>query len=407
MNELRVKIGAAQRRMAVNAALDALALALVTGAGVGAFLILADRLFFLELPTLETALWLLAASAIAAAAISIRKIPRRFSAALLLDEKAGTRERFSSALLVARETATPMSSAFLNDAMARCRTVNVGKSVPLRLPRRFRWLPLPLAAAAGLYLLMPEADLLGRRADREERAQKKQEIEKLVARPLQKQAQKLERLAEQKNLKQIPPIVKHIEETARRLEQDGLEKKDALAKISGLIDEGRKKTEEMKENMSRMAEAMKTINKENGEGKDRTQLWKDLADGKWDEAMKDLKKLEEEVKEGKLPQEKLDKLKEDLKELAEKMEKLDEKNLPGLTPEDLKALEGLEGALDKLAEGLDGKDLEKMLENLARFEGELLEGLGELELSELALEDLEWLKEGMLHAMNECPDGAG
>lgn len=97
---------------------------------------------------------LLAVGTAVAAFWAARETPGPVSAALSLDEKFGLKERATTAMTLAPESAqTPVGRALLADAESKVAGLDVGSRFPLRVPRSAALLPLgAVAVLLALYL---------------------------------------------------------------------------------------------------------------------------------------------------------------------------------------------------------------------------------------------------------------
>ncbi|MBX7255593.1 MAG: hypothetical protein K1Y02_04450 [Candidatus Hydrogenedentes bacterium] len=286
------------------------------------------------------------------------KRPSLLQAAILADERLGLQERLTSSLELA-EVHTPMVDAVHEDARAHLGKIILHRDFPVGMPRRFRYLTVPILVFALGYVLLPEFDLLGQRA-REAEAKQHELAMKEHAERLRLAAQPVKEAAAQ-NDEQLQELAEEVERIAEKLEGGELSQKQATAKLSNVMTE-------LAERQEKLGTESK-IPKMKGDTS-RLDLTKELAQniqkGNFDKAAEEAQKMLQKLQAGEMAPADQEKLAEELKELS--------KLVGGENSE-------LGKALANISSGLSMKDMQDALKNLEKLE--------------LSLEDLKALSEQM------------
>ena len=346
------KLRSVRRRCNLNLFLAELGWALAAAGAVAVLAALAERA--LAVKTIYS--WTLPALFVAAVALSsglwwARRL-KPMQAALLLDERLGLKERFSTVLAL-RGSEDPFARAA--DAEAHRMAVHVSPKKQFRLRPARRWFGTVATwlIAAGILAWMPEFDLLGylrKQRDEQREAQKLQQAEAAV-----KQASD-----------QIKAAVKEL----------GDPQLDAEVAKLGKLDMGPKPEELKREAIRKLTDLSEQIKKlQTGEkfesDKALGQMLKDLrappqglsmdlnralARGDFAQAAELLRQIQKQMQDGQLTDEQRKALAEQLKNLGEQLQKL-AKSEAELEKE-------LENAgLDKELAKLDDEALKKALQD--------------------------------------------
>jgi hypothetical protein len=346
--------------------------------------ILVARLFALPL------LWqpagaALAAGVIMAAALSAF-LPRRslLEAAAAVDDRAGWKERLSSALALPAP-AHPMELALVEDVRVRLRGRSVSRDFPFRAPRELRW-TLPAAGAlAAACFLVPPLDLLGLAARAEEQ-RKEREAVQIAAEKLEKRVRHLEK--DGRSLDRVKQAVQKMDALQAELSKTPPpERQEAMAMASKVADEIKKMQEELSRSAA-LAEKLQKAAAEKGGG-DAGELGRLLREGKLDEAAQTLARMRNALQEGKLSPAEREKLRKQMEALQERLAK---------DP----ALSDLEKRLSRAMQGLgesDEQKLDDLQQALSRLDGDLSES----DQLAQALQDLESLTDALAKDQHRCP----
>jgi hypothetical protein len=304
-------------------------------------------------------------------------------AAAAVDEKAGWKERLSSAIALPT-TDHPMERALVDDVRARLGKQAPSGLFPLRAPRELKWAPLWLLGIAAAWFIVPKADLLGFQAKEREKEKSKE----LIAEALEKLEKRKEELAKgDASYEKIKDALKKIDALAQDLQKTPPpEKKDVLAQISKLSEELAKLKNELAKSEALAEKLQKAMARESG---DAGELGEKIKEGRFREAAQELAKLRNKLQEGKLSEKEKEKLQEQMEKLAEKLSK--DKELSEFEKKVQQALQGLELGKEQMMDGLQ--------QGLQALDGELAQ---EDMLAE-ALKDLENLADALAKGEGDCP----
>jgi cytochrome c556 len=100
--------------------------------------------------------------------------PKDARSARVLDERAELRESLSTALSIGTPK-EPWAQLVVDSARLKASSVNVRRAIPIEAPSRWHW-PLAAALALGIAWSLPQWDLLGKNAKREQEAARQQEV---------------------------------------------------------------------------------------------------------------------------------------------------------------------------------------------------------------------------------------
>jgi hypothetical protein len=343
----------------------------------------AHKLLGAPLPRLEAAGGL--GAAVLATGLVLALFPRidLVRAAAAVDERAGWKERLSSALALP-SVSHPMERALVEDVRARLARHSPSRLFPFRAPRELKYAPLAAAALAAAFLWAPRVDLLGLQAREDARKKEKEDlavaVEKLekTRKALERSDQPFERVREA--LKKIDALAAELQKTPPP------EKRDALAAINTLADELKKMKNELSKSDALAEKMQKAMARDGGET---GELGQKIKEGKFNEAAQELAKLRNKLQEGKMTPEEKEKIKKQMEALAEKLSK--EKELSEFEKKLAQALKGVEMGDERMLDGLQ--------QALSALDGELAEE----DMLADALKDLENLADALAKDKGECP----
>ena len=266
-------------------------------------------------PTLALLGGLLALAAVAALALGFARRPAAAEAAKLYDDHIGLKDTMSSSVeLIGSEG--PMVRVLLEDAASRASDVRPEEVFRFRMPREGWLLPVPVTALV-LVLVLP--GLLGANPSTDpelasELAAGTQELQDFIASERDKQPtpRREELLAE-------------LEDVTAELSRRPIDKKEALAEISKLMENLASDQQELEQEELELKKLVKSL-----QANDRTQeLAEEINNGAYSDAanrvaelMDELKKKIEAKRKAKAPEEELEELEEQLRELEDLKAKL-------------------------------------------------------------------------------------
>jgi len=365
---------------AVDVALRALFYALCASLAA----LVAAKVLGLAIPVRESVLGL--ASVVAVAGLIALFVPRSplLEVAARVDERAGWKERLSSALALPALT-HPMEHALVEDVREKLKAQKPSQLFPLRAPRELKLAPVVAVAIAAVSYFVPQVDLLGTVARDREKKKEKEEIS-LAIDKLEHRRKELEKNDRPMDAK-VKDAIKKIDALAAELQKNPPnDRKEAIAQISKLGDELR----QLKDELSKGAAMADQVRKAAADkGGDTGELGKLLREGKFAEAVQELAKMRNALQEGKLSPAERERLRREMDALSEKMSR--DRNLGEMEKKLAEAMKGLQDGDEK---GLDG--LQKQL-------GQMEKELNESEQLAEALQDLENLTDALAKGEGECP----
>ncbi|HZE97041.1 MAG TPA: hypothetical protein VE981_08435 [Planctomycetota bacterium] len=346
--------------------------------------LVAAKVFGLTIPVRESVLALGAVVGIAAALALF--FPRKdlLEAAADVDQRAGWKERLSSALALSALT-HPMERALVEDVREKLREQKPSRLFPLRAPGELKFTPVIAIALAAVSYFVPQGDLLGYVAREKEKKKEKEEIS-LAIEKLERRKKELEK--NDKPMDKVKDAIKKIDALATELQKNPPpDRKEALAQISKLSDE----LQHLKDELSKGASMAEKLQKAAADksGGDPGELGKLFREGKFAEAVQELAKMRNALQEGKLSPAEREKIRKEMESLMEKMSK--DKDLNQLEKKLAEAMKGMQDGDEKALDGLQ-KELGKMEQELNEAD----------QLSE-ALKDLENLSDALAKGEGECP----
>ncbi len=360
MGSLINKLKTIRSRLMVQKFIDACLRFLLIGFSFNLAIVLIDRLFFIGLFVVYLPALIVGIAFICALLYAVIKSPGLFEAALEADERAGLKERISSAYLL-RIKESPAAVALREDAEAHSRLIEPSTIVGFRLPR----IAYSTFAVLVVFVLcnsfLPYLDVVRRKARLEQRLVERRSVQEM-SRRIQNISELLKREAakagEEKRDRALDALAKDLEQISHDLDLNKIDRKEAAVKLSKLTDKIAERQNIMRGEFKNLDELSRSIDQ-----KLTKNLTEALAKGDLENAQEELKKIGEAIREGTIPSGDMNRLSSELGRLSEALKQI--------SPELAK----------KLAAA--AKELK---------EGELLKAAGELALSE---EDLMALTEAL------------
>jgi len=323
MDSLKKQVSRARWRLILQQFLAVATWSLFASLGVSLGAVLVDRCCWsLGLTDVRLA-WLLGSACgvglLTAAIWTYVTRPRVHDAALELDKRFNLRERVSSALsLETRELETLAGKALVEDAERRVKKLDVSDRFTIRM-RATALLPvLPAVAACLLLLYLPPLQPQPAQAsvDNVESVKKaKAELEKL---PRKLETQRAE--AKKQGLKEAEQLFQKLEESTRELAKgEKQDSKQILLKLNDLKDQLEKRQKQLGDPDKLKQQLSQT--KETGQGP-AEQFAKAMKNGDFQKAIEELKKLQEQLKDGKLDEAAKNDLQKQLQQMQQQMQKL-------------------------------------------------------------------------------------
>jgi hypothetical protein len=381
MEKIQLQVQQARRRMNVQkfanclpwCLLVALALALVAVAVHKWFPTGAD-------PWVWNASWLGGAVALGVVAAIVWTLTRRhehLEAAIELDRRFGLKERVSSSLsLSENERDTEAGRAVVTDAERRVERVEISERFGVSLGRP-SFLPLiPAALAVLIIFALGQNEIAQQAQARTDEQQQEQKQVKRSTDELRKKIEKQQKERAEKGLKEDDAL-RDVSEGLKDLDKktDG-DRKKTMIKLNNLADKLQQKRNKLggADDLKKQLNKMKDLEKGPAD-----KLAKAMKNGKFKDAMKELKKLKEKLENEELTDEDRDKLADQLDKMKEKMKEVTDAHKQA--KEDLEQqIKDARGAgdtdkADKLQQALDR--LQEQMPQMDQL-GDLADKLGQI-----------------------------
>ncbi|HEY2826781.1 MAG TPA: hypothetical protein VGJ04_04215 [Pirellulales bacterium] len=277
--------------------------------------------------------------------------------ALEIDRRFGLKERVSSALaLTPEELQTPFGQALVEDARRRIGKLEVEGRFPITLSRR-AWLPVVPAAIAFAFCFLADPTRPTQADANANTVKVRKQIDESV-KPLQSKLQERAKQAGEEGLKDAADLFKKIEEGTRDLaKKDESDRHEAMTKLNDLAQQLEQRREKLSEGEKLKDQLAGMKNLPNGPG---DKLAKELKNGNFDKALKEIEKLQAQLSQGQLDPQKQKELAEQLNSMKDALDKIADAQQK-LKEELEKKLEQANKAGDQEA----AKKLEKQLQAMA------------------------------------------
>lgn len=349
---IQKKLFQVRMRHGLGRFLECLQLSLLITGAVLIAAVVAQRGFAFELISLTTILTLLGGGMVVALIHWWMTQPAAMQLAVMLDERAGLRERLSSSLAF-EDLDDPFACAALKESRDAVAAVQPADHFPLHLPAK-SWLSLSVWVLAGLlFYLLPQGDLLDKLAAREAQQQRDEEIKTAQAAVLASlnKVNSLSKVLDQDALGQ-PAGNTTQQITAARDPEEA--RSVAVRQIKDLQDRlAQSRANPKYAGLEYLQEKLRQIRTPYS-GPARL-FGKHLAKGDFGEAVKSLRALQEQLQRQEMSEEQRKQLSEQLANMAEQLKKLSEQQWKlknelkqaGLDPELANNLEELKKALQE------------------------------------------------------------
>jgi hypothetical protein len=284
-------------------------------------------------------------------------------AALEIDRRFGLKERISSALaLSAEELQSPCGVALIDDAQRRVSKLEVEGRFPIQLNRR-AWLPLVPAAVAFAFCFIADPTRPTQADATANTVEVKKQIDESV-KPLQSKLQERAKQAGEEGLKEAEDLFKKIEEGTRDLAKvNDTDRHDAMTKLNDLAQQLEQRREKLSEGEKLKDQLAGMKNLPAGPA---DKLAKELKNGNFDKAIKEIAKLQAQLSQGQLDPEKQKELAEQLNAMKDALDKIADAHQK-MQEELQKKLEQAKKSGDQDA----AKKLENQLQAMARKQSQM------------------------------------
>jgi DNA repair exonuclease SbcCD ATPase subunit len=300
------------------------------------------------------------------------------------------REGLLARLKQSSEARSALVPALVTDAAERCEKLNPRELYPLRFDRPTKLLCLSTVAMVAFFL-MPAVDRFRPGAERAARKTVKAEGERLkvVAKQMQKES-------EDKKLATSLKAAKELAKLAEKLQNQRMEKKDALLDIGKLAEQVKQMEQETEQALSpaAMEQLKEELKKEEQQmnTQEMQDLSKQLQQQNMQQAAEQLQKLAQKMQQGNLSEQEKKKLAEDMQKLAKAMQQAGLQKLAQQAQQLSQQMQqqqqqGQQGANPQLNAQLNAKQMQQLAQQL-----------GNMNLTKEQLEALKQMAENLKQA---------
>jgi len=333
----RKKVRAVQVRCSLNLLLQQIGRILAVAGVLAALAVLVQRLLALAILT-SSVLWVFwGVAAVVVFLLWVLRLPNGMQASLLLDERLGLRERFSTTLALA-ESDDPFAQAARTESLAAVQRVNIRGHFPISLSRTWYYDAGTWLIAIALVFLLPQRDLLGLLKKKQQQEQQTKQVEQAKA-EVKQTTDAVKAVVE----KLDDPVLKEELKKLAGLGQTGQPqevKREAIRTLGDLSDKLKQMQGNTQVDAANMMQQM--LRKLRGSTDPLSQQMRTaLAKGDFAQAANMLSQLQKDLAAGKLSDEQRKNMAQQLQQLAKELQKLSEQK------------RDLEQELEKL--GLDRK----------------------------------------------------
>jgi hypothetical protein len=312
------RIHQARRRISVNLVLSGLSAALLVAAIAAAVVVLLQKTVAVTVPPYPLAGSLAGVVILWTLVTWYVHRPTVPQAALAIDERMALRERFSTALALAKSE-DPFAVAAREDTYRHAAGLKVGRDFPVTVGRRWIHTGSTWGIVGLVFLLMPNLDLLGRQAEASRLADEQARAQQAAV-DVQNKVKKVEALVKKiddpalaAELAKLPEF--KLEAQTPEINREALRKLGDLAtQLQNLTDGEKADTERM---LSKMLRQMKMPTQ--GLSKKFAQA---LARGKFNEAAQALGEMQEKLNSGEMSPEEKEAIEKEFQKLAQQLKDL-------------------------------------------------------------------------------------
>jgi hypothetical protein len=395
---LHNRVGTLQTRIRLLLAQQALCIGLTVAAVAGLLFVAATRFRWWT----DAVDYLWALFLVGGAAGLLYGWSRRISplvAAQIADERAGLKERLSTAVELSRtQSRSEIATAQIADAAGHAGTMNAAQVLPWRVPTQIRWLVAACAVLAAA-IFLPDLPIFHSPQDRLDRAVMQTQGAQLqrVAKELEKEAKK--RSKEDENGEILRRVSREMKQLGKDQEKGRISKKQAMLKLNDLQKQvkeaqngqnGGKSQKPMNQVANQLQDAAQK--NERGGNQEGARQLKQMADNlekkDFDAAKRQLEELAKKMQSGQMNA-------DDAKKAADTLEQM------------AKAMEG--SNLDKASQEMKeaAKQLAKAAEQAKQFQKQMASAKTDAERQQLQQQMSQQMSQGMQQAAQTTKKAGG
>jgi hypothetical protein len=386
------KIRAVQVRCSLNLLLQQTGRALAVAGVLAALAVLVQRLLAVTVVT-SLGLWVFWGIAVCVVLLLwLLRLPNRMQASLLLDDRLGLRERFSTTLALA-DSEDPFAQAARNESLVAVQRVNLRGHFPIALSRSWCYGAGTWLIAIALIFLMPQKDLLGLLKKKQQEEQHTKQTEQAKA-EVKQTTDAVKAVVEKLDDPALKEELKKLDGFAQAGQPQEM-KREAIKTLGDLSDKLRQMQGNTQVDAANMMQQM--LQKLHGSTDPFSQqIRMALAKGDFAQAANMLGQLQKDLAASKLSDQQRKEMAQQLQQLAKELQKLSEQK------------HDLEQELEKL--GLDKKLAqmnEQQLKQALQQQGLKPEQVDQLMKKMAASQMASGKCAGLAQAMAACGAGAG
>ncbi|MFP4105063.1 MAG: hypothetical protein ACLFVU_03140 [Phycisphaerae bacterium] len=352
---------------------------LLAAGAIGAVAVLLQRVFGIDYVNQWLYVGLGAFVLLATLGLWLIHRPTKMQIALVVDERLGLRERFSTALAF-EGSDDPFARAAWKEAHDAAGRVDVKGKFPVRPTRRWLGVAGTWAIAIALFLFLPAVDVFGygqQQKAKQTAENTEEETKAEVRQTLATVESSVNKIGDPELRQELVSLQELVASDAGKdVKRQAIKKLGDLSKRLEQMDQSEQAQAEkaLKDMLRNLRGDPKSLNRELGRA---------LSQGDYSRAAKTLREMQDQMEQGRLTEEEMEKLSEYMKQLGQKLddvarkaeqsnEKLrKEMEKEGLTPEQAKKLaekamkdaESIKEALKK--SGLSEKQIKKLIKQAA------------------------------------------
>lgn len=312
------KIWAVQVRCGLNLLLQQTGRILAVAGILAGLAVLAQRLLAVTILSslVLWVFWCIAGGAVLF--LWLIRLPHRMQVSLLLDERLGLRERFSTTLALANSD-DPFAQAARAESLAAVQRVNLRGHFPISLSRSWYYGAGTWLIAIALVFLLPQKDLLGLMNKKQQVEEKTKQVEQAKA-EVKQTTDAVKAVVEKLDDPALAEELKKLQGLAQA-EQPEQIKREAIKTLGDLADKLKQMQDSARIDTANMMQQM--LQKLHGSRDPFSQQVRmALAKGDFTQAAGMLAQLQSELSAGSLPEDKRKELAAQMQELAKELAKL-------------------------------------------------------------------------------------
>lgn len=324
MTELQKQVQRAQRRINLQSFLSACVWTLAICLSIAAIAIGVTKIWHLNVNPQQWRMgWLVGSvltGILTAAGWAWFKRNSMVEAAIEIDRRFGLKERVSSSLALSpTEADSEVGRALVADAARRVERIDVGEQFGVKT-NRWAFLPFVTGALAVALVFLPDAKPNGSGNEANAKTVEITKVKKSTSALQKKLASKKEEL-EKNDLKEASKLAEKLEKGVKDLQKQGGDKKKAMIEMNNLAKMLKQKRESMKgsDDLKKKLNQLKGMKVKEGPG---DKLAKAMQNGDLKQALKQVKDLQQQLKDGNLSPKQMEQLANQMNQMQKKMNQI-------------------------------------------------------------------------------------